>query len=352
MLSILRYVIHEVHKEGRRTEGQKEVEPPRLELSTALGPVDSFATKLVTETHKSFGDSTVLKNTHFEKGHSTHFHTGLLTYLEKDTNDAFMEFTVSALSDLKEKIEKEPFATGGYYLFGDYHYDGRRFISAILLRKKEGINFQRSHGVFVPVDGENMNIEKIAMGFRLNYGIYISPDADKNYIALVTNQKDKLSGYFKDWVQAAGVISDEKNTTSFVRILNSIEMPENEDGTPKFASREDMKKACYELVEQNPNKTVSLHYLSGQFYGPEKSNYIADYASENQITIDPEFKRYPRVMKRLITIKAKVRGIELNVDYDKLNANEVDVRVDSIIIRSQELVNQINEQRNARRGSE
>jgi nucleoid-associated protein len=351
MLAIQRYIIHEVHKEAKKGEPSSQPETPKLELSAAIGPVDSFASKLISETHKSFGESTTLKNTHFESGHSTRFHTSLIQYLEGNTAELFYSYTVESLKDLRDRIEKEPFATGGYYLFSDYHYDGRRFLSAVLLRKKDGINFRKAKDVFIPVDGQNMNIEKIAMGFRLNHGIYISADSDKNYIALVTNQKEKLSGYFKDWVQAAGVISDDKNTSAFVKIINNIDMPMDENRQPRFNSRDEMKRACYELVEQNPNKTISLQYLSEQFYGPERKGYIAEFASQKDITIDPEFRRAPSIMKRLVTIKAKVNGIELNVDYDKLNANDVDVLEDTIIIRSPELVKQINDQRDERRST-
>lgn len=317
-----------------------------VEPSSQIPIIDDFAKQLVSETHKSFGESTTLKNTQFEDGHSTTFHTGLTAYLQSGTDNNFYDYTVNSLNDLKVRIEEEQFAVGGYYLFADYHYDGRRYVSAVLLRKKSGINFQKIQGVFLPVGGETLNIEKIAMGFRLNHGIYISDAEDRNYIALITNQKEKLSGYFKKWVQASGVISNDKNTSSLIMILNSIDIPVDENGTPKYGSREDMKRACYHMIEHSADKAVNLLQLSESFYGTESRSYIQEYANRNQITIDPEFKRSSTILKKLITIRAKTDGIELNVNYDKLNANDVDVQTDRIIIRSQALVDQINRQKN------
>jgi nucleoid-associated protein YejK len=339
MLAISRYVIHEVHKDFN-------VKGATIDPSLNIAFVDDFAKKLVSDSHISFADSTSLKNTQFETGHSTVFHTGLTNYFSDETDEKFYNFTINSLGDLKTKIENEQFAVGGYYLFADYHYDGRRFISAVLLRKKSGVNFQKIRGIYLPVDGENINIDKIAMGFRLNHGIFISDDADKNYIALVTNQKEKLSGYFKSWVQAAGIISNDKNTTSFVRIINSIDMPIADDGTPKYENREEMKKAYYDMIEQSPGKSINLPHLSQHFYGEENKSYILNFAQNNQIIIDPEFKRSSQILKKLITIRAKVAGIEITVNYDKLNVNEVDVLEDRIIIRSQALVDQINQQKN------
>ena len=107
-----------------------------------------------------------------------------------------------------------------------------------------------------------------------------------------------------------------------------------------------MKKAFYDVVEQSPGKSVNLMQLSQYFYGEAQEQYISEYAQQNTITIDAEFKRSSTVLKKLITIRAKTTGIELNVDYDKLNANEVDVQDNIVIIRSQAIVDQINQQRN------
>ena len=108
------------------------------------------------------------------------------------------------------------------------------------------------------------------MGFRFNHGIFISDEPDRNYIALVTMQQEKLSGYFKKWVQASGVISNDINTRSLVTIINSIDIPANDNGTPKYISREEMKKAVYDMIEQSPDKSVNMLQLSEIFYGEEK----------------------------------------------------------------------------------
>jgi nucleoid-associated protein len=271
MLAVTRYIIHEVHKEFKTTGAT--VEP-----SQQVPEIDDFAKKLIEETHKSFGMSSSLKNTKFEDGHSTAFHTGITNYLTFGNEAEFYSYTINSLNDLKERIENEQFATGGYYLFADYHYDARRYVSAILLRKKSGINFQKVNNVFKPVEGETLNIEKIAMGFRLNHGIFISDEPDKNYIALITTQQDKLSGYFRKWVQAAGIISNDKNTSALVKIVNSIPIPSDENDVPKYSSREELKKAFYDVVEQSPDKSVNLMQLSDYFFGEAQSQYIADYA--------------------------------------------------------------------------
>lgn len=339
MLTVTRYIIHEVHKAQKSPD-------VTIEFSEKIALVDEFSGKLIEETHKSFGASPTLKNTVFEEGHSTKFHTSLIKYLESPTDNSFYSFSTNSLNNLKERIEKELFATGGYYLFADYLYDDKRYISTILLRKKDGLNLQKIDNVLRPVASDNLNIEKIGMGFRLNHGLYVSDEQDKRYIALVTTQKDVLSGYFKEWVQAGGIIAYEKNSSSLVAIIKSIDIPLDEDGKPKFVTRNEMSKAFYSAIEKSGSKVVNLHTLSEHFYGEENRDHIYKYATANNIVIDPEFKKSMPIFKKLVTIHASVKGIELIVDYDKLNAKEVDVKENLIVIRSKALVEQIRQQKN------
>lgn len=354
MIVVNRFIVHEVEKEMRqKDEGEsKQKKEADLKFSTTIPVVDAFSLRLIEETHKSFDHASSLKNTQFEENHSTVFHTGLVKYFGQEDDDNFYSFTKKSLEDLKVRIEKEPFATGGYYLFSDYKYSDRRYISVVLLRKKHGINFKNENGVIRPIDADNLDIEKIAMGFRLNYALYNSSETDRKYIALVTNQRDHLSVYFKEWVQAANIITNDVNTTALVKILNAVDMPDDDQGQPMYKTREEFRKAFYDVIEQAKDKIVNLFDLSKHFYGADNDQHLTQFASTKQLIIDPEFKRSPAILKKLITVRAKVEGIELTVDYDKINKKNVEVKEDKIIIHSKELASQINSQNDGDIGSD
>jgi len=345
-MKINRFVIHELIKEAKKKE--EAVGEPELVLSKKLSAIDSSSEILIEEIHKSFSGHTSLKHTHFADRNDKVFKKSFETYVSDMRDEVFYSFSEDSLKELKVEISNKPFATGGYYIYADYVHDHKQFIGVFLLRKRAGLNLILKDGVFAVATTENLNIDKIAMGFRLNYEIYKSDESERNYIALITNQQDKLSGYFKDWVVAAGVISDEKNTNQLIKILNGIDLPKDDSGNDKY-TRETFKKACFDFVDQHPDKEVNLKNLSIYLFGEERDAALNDYANSNQIIIDNEFKRNSSAWNKLITIKAKVEGIELNVDYTKLNDNEVDVQEDNniIIIRSEELVRQIIEKKNA-----
>ncbi len=335
-LKVFRYTIHYLEKEQKKTDVS-------IDYSTRVLPIDEFSKILVEETHKSINESPSLKNTHFKDQETNLFYNSLNDYLSINTDNDFYTFSKS-LSDLEEKIKKESLAVGGYYLFADYEIYGKRYISVILLRKKSGINIFKVGDVFKIDSAENINIEKVAMAFRLNFQIYNEEEDDRNYLAIITTQQNgKISGYFKDWVLAGGIIANDKNTDNFVDIVKAIDLPSDENGKPLYR-REEFQKAVYDFVQSRKDKSINLLDLGFHFYGEAKKSTFVDYAHDNDMVLDPEFKRANDKWKRLITIKASVPGIELNVDYDKVNPKNVELKGDKIIIHSKELVDQIAKQ--------
>lgn len=339
-LKVFRYTIHFLEKEQKKTEVS-------VDYSKRVLAIDDFSKIVVEETHKSINENSSLKNTHFKDSETNLFFNTLNDYLSTNGDSDFYTFSLS-LSDLEEKIKKEALAVGGYYLFADYEIYGKRYISVILLRKKSGINIFKVGDIFKIDSAENINIEKVAMAFRLNYQIYSQEEDDRNYLAIITTQQNgKISAYFKDWVLAGGIIANDKNTDNFVDIVKAIDLPTDEDGNELY-KRDQFQKAIFDFVQSRKDKSINLMDLGNHFYGEEKKSTFVDYAYNNQIVLDPEFKRASDRWKRLITIKARVPGIELNVDYDKVNAKNVELKGDKIIIHSKELVDQITKQNGSR----
>lgn len=331
---IYRLVIHELKKEARKVE-------TKLILSEALSSVDEFGKKLVIEIHKSFTSSHSLKHSNFRDTNDKLFKFWLEKYYDKTDDETFYRFSSTSLKELEVDIQKEAFATGGYYIFTHYQIENKQYITVVLLRKKDNLNLNFSGKIFTVTPTENLNIEKIAMGFRFNYQIFNNEGDSRNYIALITNQQDKLSEYFKEWVAVADIITDEQNTNNLVKVIHNIPLPEVQLGEKPY-DRERFKNECFAFVNNSPNKVANLRAISAHFYGEDRDDYILNYADENSIVLDNEFKRNPKMWRKLTTVNVKVKGIELKVDYDKLNANDVDVQDKMIIIRSEEMVNMIN----------
>ncbi|RUA29821.1 MAG: hypothetical protein DSY77_14670 [Bacteroidetes bacterium] len=328
-IKIRQIAIHYLEKEAKKTKADIDYSNQPIEKN-------DFATNLLEQVHNAINSSPSLKNATFKEDEENKFTKTLTQYIENPTEDKFDSFTHS-LDLLKEKVEKEPFAKGGYYLFADYTADKSRYLSVILLRKKPGINIIKKGGAYVLDSTENINIEKIAMGLRLNFSIYNAEADDRNYLALITTQQDgEVSEYFKEWVLAAGLIKNSVNTENMIKIVKTIDLPVDDEGNELFG-RGEFHRAVFEYVNNRKDKRINLFEIGEVFYGAEQKTALRDFADANGITIDSEFKRDAPKWKSLISIKASVPGININVDYDKFGQNGVEIKADKVIINSKEL---------------
>lgn len=326
-LTIHRIIVHYLDKKEKITNAN-------IEYSSGMLSIDDFATKLIDELHNSISANSSIKNAAFKDNETNSFTISLNDYLDDATDAKFILFSKS-LDLLKEKVEKQSLAKGGYYLFSDYSINNNRYITVVLLRKKSGINIIKEGNEFKLDGAENINVEKIAMAARLNYDIFNGNGDDRKYLAIITTQSDgEVSEYFKEWVLAAGMIKNTVNTDRLMKIIKTIDLPVDEEGNE--ISRNDFQRAVYEYAITNNRRRVNIYNMGEHFFGPDSKNAIKDYADANNITLDPEF-RVGGKWKNLITIKVSVPGIILNVDFDKINENDVDLQNDHIIIRSPEL---------------
>lgn len=338
-IKVSRYVIHFLDKEKNKVNAN-------IDYSKEVSHSDDFSKVLAESLHKSITESPSLKNTKFKENNTNDFSTLLNNYLELSDADAesFFEFSKS-LEKLREEIENKPFPTGGYYLFIDYYVDRSRYIAVVLLRKKGGLNVIKKDGVYTLDNTENINIDKIAMAFRLNFSIYLNSESEvdkNNYLALITTQQDgEVSEYFRDWVNAGDMIKNSVNTKNFIRIIKNIDIPKNEKGEESFKNLDEFKRAIFDHIKDKKSKTINLSDISKHFYGEGNENKIAETAKEFGIDIDNEFKKDARIVRELITIKASVDGIILSVDYDKINPDEVDIQDEYILIKSKKLATKL-----------
>ncbi len=335
-IKIREIAIHYLEKEPKKMEAEIDYSKEPLEKN-------EFALNLTEQVHKAINTSPSLKNASFKEDEENKFTITLQKYISEPSEEKFTNFTHS-LDLLKDKVKKEPFAKGGYYLFSDYTIDNQRYLGVILLRKKSGINIIKKNGTYILDSTENINIEKIAMGVRLNFTIYNSNSDDRNYLALITTQQDgEVSEYFKDWILAAGLIKNSVNTENMINIIKTIPLPLDENGKELFG-RSEFNKAVFEHVNSRRDKRINLFELGSTFYGEENKNSFRDFADSNGITIDSEFKRDAPKWKTLISIKASVPGININVDYDKFGQDGVQIKNGKVIINSKDLAEAMQKQ--------
>jgi nucleoid-associated protein len=188
-----------------------------------------------------------------------------------------------------------------------------------------------------------VNTDKLAMGYRLNVELYnVRATEDRNYIALLTTQGESISEYFLEWVNASETVNGRFQTNLLVGAIKNLPLPDDQDDAADFQSR------AFESIEEyrKSNKgVINIDHISKALYGDSSiiKNYIS---SELKQDIDPEIHADSSALKKLIQIKARVKGIDITIDASKFSTREVTVENGVLIIRNSDLVNQIRSQQN------
>jgi len=335
-MQVKRLIIHELIKEAQSDDVQ-------YKSSSNLVAINDGITKLAENIHVSFEQS-ITKYSKFDTSKTTNaVYRNIDKYLKTDdTDEQFITFSKTSLGDLTTLIKREPFATGGFYLFIDYIENGFNFISIIIVRNKDAFNIQWNGADFNVGETENINIEKLAMGFRINCGLYLDDDDSRNYLALISHQGDVLSRYFTTWVNAAYIIDNRTNTRQLIGVIKEIGAPVDYD------SPDDFERNVYEWIDayKKANKNaINVDALSDAFYGSR--TYIRDYAQDNLgKEIDPIFKVSADELKKLIRFKATAKGISVSIDIERFRKEEVVLSEGMLIIKDEGIYNELLRQRN------
>ncbi|GAB3937526.1 nucleoid-associated protein [Mucilaginibacter myungsuensis] len=336
-MQVNRLIIHELEKAANSVDLE-------YKSSDTLTTVDDGLTNLVTELHIAF-EKSLTKYSKFDKSKTTNaVYSNINQYLDNSDDSTFIHFSKASLNELADSIKREPFATGGYYVFIDYQVNSYKFISIIIVRNKEAFNIKWTVNGFSIGATENINIDKIAMGFRLNCNLYTAVDEERNYLGLVSNQGDKLSKYFVKWVNADKVTNNQINTKFLVTAIKDIGPPDD------TIDKDDFERSVFEWInfytKQN-DKKIDIDKLSDYLY--EDPLKIRNHASEKlKKEIDPTFKPNNQELNRLIKLRATTKGITVVIDTDKFDDDEVQITQGMLIIKNRQIVSSIQEQRQSR----
>lgn len=333
-----RIIIHELIKEAGKTEAS-------FVPSTSLLDVNNGLTNMIREVHDSF--EKLINSYHKFKPSSDKkaIRNNAYKYTKDDETDhRFISWSRLGMRELESEIKTVPFATGGYYIFSDYEINGFQFLSIVIVRNKEAFNIKWDPTTkMYNVDStENINIEQMAMGFRLNVNLF-KGTFTRNYIALINKKGDGASQYFKDWVCVDEGTGPKQNTNNFINIIKNIGIPETFEG-----DEDDFLKHVYDSIEaeyKGNEGIVNIDRISELFY--KDRTRIRKYAEDEYgQELDPEFKIHTDALKKLIRFKATVKGLTITLDIGLFQNETVLLHDNSVIIRNQSIYDQLSKQRN------
>jgi len=324
-MELHKIIIHELIK----NKGENETE---LILSDELINIDDNAIGLVTTLNKSFNSDKIF-HAIFDQSDGNYFPEKFTEYIENDRdNENFIGYTRNVISNLDNQVKRINFATGGYFAFCEYKINGYDFNSVFLIRDVEGKTLKKTEHSFEIESIEYVDTKNLAMACRINENRL--EEDDINYLTLTQLKQEEVSDYFKDWICVEQLQSSKEYTKELYNIISQIERPENPETGQEYEI-ETFRNLVYGYISTRPNKSVNIRDLSQHFYNNPEA--VSNYALENDISIDTEFRYNPRELKKFIKVEVNRDGINLKFSRgafnDKIRLSEEDE--DIVIIESE-----------------
>lgn len=269
------------------------------------------------------------------------FPNHLNDFLSDSNEDNFKKMTNYLMFNLKTETDNKA-SKGGYIVFSQFN-NGKQLFTVNLIRKTDTFTFPNEDVLDIePKLIDHLDLDKLAMACQID--LKKLKENKEKYLKFTKNTKmNDVSKYFYDWlnIDEDRLSSTKDNNDNFVKIINLIDPLPVIDGI--VFSRDDFKKKVLDYINSKPDKTINLLDLGEQFY-PEESHYFLNYAMNNSIYIDSEFKKHTQTLKRLWKFDIEIDSIRLAFKYEDLgkdNAKVVVVDDDTIMIRSPKLVEKV-----------
>lgn len=325
-------VIHKIEK----NEGETGAENIRLIISQEyLDNTNEQVLNMIETLNVSFSERTVQRailsdvNSGFQQTINDFNHIDLLSVSE------------NLCSNLPQQIQNLSSAKGGYLVFTLYKHMNYDYLGVFLVRNTIGANleFQDPDNSWDIELVRYLDVKHFAMGARINITNLLT-NQNSRYLQLVKGNTN-VSGYFTNWIGVSNPTSESIDAENLFEIINNIEIDDNQN-------RDDIKRQVYNYAKEQTDRLINVRSLSDYIFGD--SEKILNFCEAEDIEISYEFKLKGKALNKFYKISAKSNGIWLQASYDKFNGEDIEIIDDgdgkgSVLIRSQELVNIINEQR-------
>lgn len=328
-MELQKIIIHELLKE-------REVNQVKLILSEALVPNNDDSIALVQALSDTYKSDRILYAI-FDESEGKYFPEKFEDYRESErTNQDFITFTRLIIRNLVGIIQPITFATGGYFVFAEYIENGHNYVSVFLIRDVEGKILSKTANSFSIQTVEYVDTKNFAMACRINENRIDLEE--KNYLSFTQLRQQEVSEYFKTWISIQQLESSSDYTKQLYKIITQIVPPINPETEIQYPI-ETFRNLVYNYASSSPNDTINIRDLSQHFYGNQ--NTVSDYANENDISLDTEFRFNKRQLKKFIKLEVNRDGINLKFSRGTLNhkirISEEDPNI--VIIESESFAN-------------
>lgn len=324
-------VIHELIKERR--EKDSETNAVKFDLGPLLDVEAAPVVKLIESINKIYGRSGNSSSvgtfdnseSNFPDEFGRYFGVQSVEPIDgKTPNDihelsekAFRALTLVAMKQLKNKSEKQPFATGGYIVFAHYIVDNvsddlEDMLLIAMVKKRDGIVLEN----LVPTTVQEVDISKLHQAAKVNfkrYQVFQSELEDQrtiyNYLTFVSPRAEtEASGYFIEAVGCKDASSEHAATKVAIKAIGAF-FDQNDSLKAIKRNGKEMVLSHMFAVSETESRDCTIEQIENwinALLGPELSehmNTFTAFASGEPYNLPANFKCNKSIIKKNMRLK-------------------------------------------------
>lgn len=239
------------------------------------------------------------------------------TELHELSEKAFRALTLVAMKQLKNKSEKQPFATGGYIVFAHYTVDNvsddlEDMLLIAMVKKRDGIVLEN----LVPTTVQEVDISKLHQAAKVNfkrYQIFQSELEDQrtiyNYLTFVSPKAEtEASGYFIEAVGCKDASSEHAATAVAIKAIGAFFDQNDSMKAIKRNGKEQVLSHMF-AVSETESRDCTIEQIENwvnALLGPELSehmNTFTSFASGEPYNLPANFKCNKSIIKKNMRLK-------------------------------------------------
>ncbi|MBF0402261.1 MAG: nucleoid-associated protein [Magnetococcales bacterium] len=227
----------------------------------------------------------------------------LRQFLDDDTQ--FVMFTHHSMRRLKQTIDSQNFATGGYVLFVDYEDLVERQMLVVMLNEK--VSFAIDDGLRVK-EGLVLNLDQLHMAARIRVTRWLAGQ-EKRYLSFVKGRGGgDIAKYFREFLGCTDFSSSQEQTKALVQAVKDYGKEKGYTAEENRILRQKVYTYCEE--QRTENRKIYLEDLSRRLNEDNPNDFLR-FANNETRQLDSEFEPHREVLRglklvRLVTLDWRI----------------------------------------------
>ena len=287
-------IVHDLKKEV----GQDTI----VRLRPAILEHSENLTSLFNNLHSLYGRKSTKGLGKFDDNVEIYrFSTLLDSFITSGSDESFLQFTHASMHIIKDRIERESLATGGYVLYISYIENGNRYLFIMVLRQTKGCVVTEELNID---EAKHLEIDKLHTGCQIDISTWKN-SPDNQYITFIKGRSTTTTPQY--FLKAIGCNEYANSARQTLELIKAVNDYADQEGC-SYQDKQNLRQKVYEYC--SATQSVLLDSLSARISDSEPEKFL-DFINNGDYRIGNGFEPHHGHLRKLKEIRACGEGIHL-----------------------------------------